>query len=106
MRLPAPAQIASFNLDRDAPTSSFAQKAVAGAAILNSDPTSGRATFVAMANRQHTWFVYHFAPRRKFIGIIEDAPDEHTAIARAIQKYAVPATEWGRLIALRRDTRL
>lgn len=59
-----------------------------------------------MAKRPHTWFVYHFAPRRKFIGIIDDAPDEVTAIARAIQKYQVPPTDWGRLIALPRDTRL
>ncbi len=53
-----------------------------------------------MAKRPHTWFVYHFKPRRKFIGIIDDVPDECTAIARAIHKYKVPETDWGQLIAL------
>ncbi len=55
-----------------------------------------------MAKRPHIWFVYHIAPQRKFIGIIYDAPDEPTAIARAIEQYKVPVTDWGRLIALRR----
>ncbi len=44
---------------------------------------SRMATAVAMVKRSHPWFVYHLAPGRRFIGLIDDAPDEHTAIASA-----------------------
>ena len=57
---------------------------------------------VPIKQRSHTWAVYKGAPE-KFMGFIYDAPDEQTAIARAIVKYQVPPNERGRLLARRRD---
>jgi hypothetical protein len=37
----------------------------------------------------------------KFVGIIDNAPDGHTAIARAIVEYCVMPNERGRLFAQR-----
>ncbi len=52
--------------------------------------------------QSHSWAIYHIK-ETKFIGLIHDAPDEQTAIERAIKKYQVPPNERGRLMAQRRD---
>jgi hypothetical protein len=53
--------------------------------------------------QSHSWAVYHIkGTPAKLAGIIDNAPDEQTAIARVIVEYDVPPNESGRLMALRR----
>jgi hypothetical protein len=62
----------------------------------------------AMAKRPtkeqtRTWAVYHLKwTLANLVGIVY-APDEQTAIMKAIDEFKVPANQRGRLIAQRRD---
>jgi hypothetical protein len=52
--------------------------------------------------RTHSWSVFHIiGTSAKFVGIVQ-APDEHTAIARAIDERGVSPDERRRLVAHRR----
>jgi hypothetical protein len=63
-------------------------------AINNTQPIKKRAPSWRVYNLEHI--------PAQFIGTIENAPDEQTAIARAIKKFNIPSNERGRLIAQRR----
>jgi hypothetical protein len=54
--------------------------------------------------RNHSWAVYHIrGTPAQFVGIVYDAPDEPSAIKKAIEEFKVPQNQRGRLIARRRD---
>jgi hypothetical protein len=52
----------------------------------------------------HSWAVFHIrGTPAQFIGLVWNAPDEQSAIAKAIKQYEVPENLRGRLIAQWRD---
>jgi hypothetical protein len=54
--------------------------------------------------QSHSWAVYHLrGTPAQFIGIVYDAPDEQSAIEKAIEDFKVPLNQRGRLIVQRRD---
>ena len=51
-----------------------------------------------------SWAVFHITGTpAKFLSIIDDAPNEKTAIERAIKEFQVPTNLRDRLMARRRD---
>ena len=56
------------------------------------------------AKQTHSWAVYHIrGTPAQFIGIVYDAPDEQSAIKKAIEEFRIPANQRARLVAQRRD---
>ena len=54
--------------------------------------------------RDPSWTVYRLrGTPAQLIGIVYDAPDEQSAIKKAIEEFGVPENQRNRLIAQRRD---
>ena len=63
----------------------------------------------AMAKRtskqqNYSWSIYHIrGTPAQFVGIVDDVPDEQSAIKQATEEFKVSANQRNRLIARRRD---
>ncbi len=54
--------------------------------------------------RTASWAIYHIrGTQAQFVGIVYDAPDERSAIKKAIEEFKVPKNQRDRLIAQRRE---
>jgi hypothetical protein len=79
---------------------SLTGKAVAGQVT---QPPKKRAPEPATPRRQHRWAIYHLkGTPAKLLGHVE-APDEESAIKRAIEEFNVPRELQKRLLAQRRS---
>ena len=78
------------------PRGSMPEECSHGANML--DP--GMAKRSTTKQKFYSWVVYHIkGPPAELVGIINNAPDEQTAIERAIEKYQLPVNKRARLIA-------
>jgi hypothetical protein len=51
----------------------------------------------------HSWAIYHLkGTPAQLVGIVDNQPDEESAIKAAIEEFDVPASQRGRLMAQRR----
>jgi hypothetical protein len=52
----------------------------------------------------YSWTIYHIrGTPAQLVGIVYEAPDQESAIKKAIEEFKVPENQRNRLIAQRRD---